>query len=272
MKDSLLANYYEDFHKVLDGLYESNHFLLDRDLESLSLLGKRKRVLEIGCGTGRVLSLSDVEEKYGVDISEFAVKKARSKGIKAQQIDIDSQDLPFRSNYFDGVLIIETLEHLFDPVHTLAEANRVLKNKGVLIVASPNIGYYLCRLSLLAGRFTDFHGTGLLVDEHIRFYTINSLTNLLNKTGFSVEKIAGCPKLAVNLKEKKNSKKRFQDFTNFRVIISSIDKILANKIPSLFAKGLVIKAIKTSKPKYRKNTPVNFLKTGKTYRDHFRVG
>jgi ubiquinone/menaquinone biosynthesis C-methylase UbiE len=49
----------------------------------------------------------------------------------------EAQEIPFESDYFDFVLLIEVLEHVKDPISVLKEVNRVIKEGGFLIMSMP---------------------------------------------------------------------------------------------------------------------------------------
>ena len=254
---NFVKSYYERWHEIVDATYGKEDFLSDRDEIVISLLGRQNRILEVGCGAGRVIGLTNANEKYGIDISKTAIASALKLGINAQVVDVDEENLPFESGYFDGVLAVEILEHVFDPVYVLAEINRVLKEDGVLIVTVPNVGYFKIRLALLFGRFTDFHGSGLVVDEHIRFYTQTSLEKLVKLSGFEIEKVIGTKKgLASRSFRNKVGLKLHDD------IIEDNLRRLRNKLinirPSLFGRGLIIKAVR--KPMFLRNAPLDFRK------------
>jgi len=284
----LVKRFYEDWHKIVDDTYDSAHlFFSDRDEAVISALGAKDRVLELGCGNGRILELCDVKEKYGIDISQIAVSNAIKRGINAKVVNIDAEDLPYESEFFDGLLAIELLEHLFDPVHALAEANRVLNKSGILIVSVPNTGYFKIRLAILFGTFNDFHGNGIIVDEHIRFYTKKSIAKLVKLCGFECQSIIGVSKSIasknfinrINETTKKANKvtllrkliSKAQDGTLARSIFSklksifsiffrNIEGILCNFCPSLFARGIVIIAQKVDSPLYSRNIAVDYRK------------
>lgn len=98
-----------------------------------------KRVLEIGCGDGKLLALlQDGNEVHGVDASGTGVEKCAAKGIPALCLDAGSQPLPFPNDYFDFVIVLETLEHLMNPYYALLEIRRVLKRDAKLICSVPN--------------------------------------------------------------------------------------------------------------------------------------
>jgi SAM-dependent methyltransferase len=79
---------------------------------------RAKRILEIGCGDGKLLSLlRSANEVQGIDASETGVDKCATKGIPALCLDASSQPLPFPNDHFDIVIILETLEHLMNPYY-----------------------------------------------------------------------------------------------------------------------------------------------------------
>jgi len=105
---------------------------------------RRKRVLDLGCGTG--YGTADLAERarlaIGIDISGKAIEYASAHFPKAQFLESSATTLPFAPNSFDVVTAFEVIEHLADWSSLLAEARRVLRPKGVLIVSTPNKLYY----------------------------------------------------------------------------------------------------------------------------------
>jgi SAM-dependent methyltransferase len=73
----------------------------------------------------------------GIDFSTVALSKARQSGIEMVAVDVD-EGLPFKANTFDYVWATDVLEHVFDPIHVVMEASRVLRNGGYLLLAVPN--------------------------------------------------------------------------------------------------------------------------------------
>ena len=98
-----------------------------------------KQILEIGCGDGKLLSLlQPVNLVCGIDVSETGVEKCRQKGIPAHRLDVSSESLPFATDQFDVVIVLETFEHLMNPYYAVLEIRRVLKEQGILICSVPN--------------------------------------------------------------------------------------------------------------------------------------
>lgn len=108
-------------------------------------LSKDSRVLEIGVGTGRVaLPLAaHVHSVVGVDISQKMMQKLRDKQSTeaVEVVQGTALQLPFATDSFDAIVVVHVF-HLIDEMDiALAEAARVLKPDGVLVLgnsASPD--------------------------------------------------------------------------------------------------------------------------------------
>ena len=100
----------------------------------LDVIEPTKNVLEVGCGDGgflKILSTASSQKlACGVDISERALRTAKSSGVEVIRCDIDN-GLPFKNECFEVVLCFDVIEHLFDPDYLLTEAFRVLAWGGV---------------------------------------------------------------------------------------------------------------------------------------------
>lgn len=96
------------------------------------------RVLEVGCGTGiitaKIAALPGVAEAVGVDPSPGFVERARQR-VPGSRFEVaDGRALPFDDACFDGVVFATTLCHVPEPERALAEARRVLRPGGYLLV------------------------------------------------------------------------------------------------------------------------------------------
>ncbi len=129
----------------------------DRAAAILKILANQRagRFLDIGCGDGqltaRVGQAVQAVEIHGVDGQPEAVQRAQRVGIRAVQVDLDREPLPYPCNYFDLALASEVLEHVYDPGGLLAEAHRVLVPGGHFIVTTPILASWYNRLALLLG-------------------------------------------------------------------------------------------------------------------------
>jgi SAM-dependent methyltransferase len=98
------------------------------------------RVLDIGCGIGTyVEKFRALEAKaFGVDVDVERVTRGRhEKNLDTLALSV-SEQLPFATDVFDGVLLHEVIEHVNNDRETIREAHRVAKPGGVVIVFAPN--------------------------------------------------------------------------------------------------------------------------------------
>jgi methionine biosynthesis protein MetW len=156
------------------------------------------RVLQVDCGPG-VLAARLVEQGakvIGTDLSAEAVRRARSRGIAAQQLDLDEAPLPFSADQFDVVLSDSQIEHRVDYAHYLEECVRVLRPGGRLILCVPNTAHWRVRWWLLRGHFpyVEHTPTDWL---HLRFFTLPDLRRLLAERNVRLEIVDGSSSLWV---------------------------------------------------------------------------
>jgi SAM-dependent methyltransferase len=98
-------------------------------------LAPNQRILDIGVGLGRLLKDFSEFERHGLDITFDYLQVARSEGIEV--IFGRVEDMPYRDETFDIVLICDVLEHVLDLYASCAEILRVLKPGGIVIVRVP---------------------------------------------------------------------------------------------------------------------------------------
>jgi len=139
-------------------------------------------VLDLGCGDGLLLGL--LRDKgvsgEGLDISPVSVEMCLRKGIKATVHSFDDP-LPYENASFDTVILLDVLEHVYDPVPLLKEAVRVSRD-GV-IVGVPNFSSFPARLQTLFGRVPENNQPH---KGHIYWFNYNVLCNLAKKTGVTI--------------------------------------------------------------------------------------
>jgi SAM-dependent methyltransferase len=103
-----------------------------------------ERILEVGCGSGsytRELAVAGAR----VTATEFApaqlAQARRNVGALGSKVDFrleDAQELTLPDGSFDKVLLSEVIEHLPAPDRAIAEAARVLRPGGLLVVSTPS--------------------------------------------------------------------------------------------------------------------------------------
>jgi ubiquinone/menaquinone biosynthesis C-methylase UbiE len=104
-------------------------------LERASELCSAGKVLDVGCGTGKMLrSMPACYQRYGIDIDQRIIDFARQKGGGVNYEVGDSNNLPYGDNSFDLVMCHSVLHHLKDPRQTVEEILRVVKPDGAVFI------------------------------------------------------------------------------------------------------------------------------------------
>jgi 2-polyprenyl-3-methyl-5-hydroxy-6-metoxy-1,4-benzoquinol methylase len=146
------------------------------------MLGRKGRVLDIGCGPGFLLR--EFRERgwqvLGTEFTEQAAAHARD----ALRLPIsigDISDLMVEDGSFDAVVMWHVLEHMTDPQSTVARVARLLRPGGIFLCAVPNFGSAEAHFA----RDKWFH---LDVPRHLNHFTLSALRTLLSAHGFMVER------------------------------------------------------------------------------------
>jgi 2-polyprenyl-3-methyl-5-hydroxy-6-metoxy-1,4-benzoquinol methylase len=160
----------------------SFHAVFETLLDRIQRHQPNGELLDVGCGPALLLKVAQ-ERGYrtsGCDISPWAVEYARENGFDVRLGDLESQQ--FESRRFDVVVINHTLEHVTHPLDLLREARRVLTDDGILLVGVPNFDSLMAHL--MRTRWA-----GLLPDQHLWHFTPRTLTMMLQRAGFSCQKM-----------------------------------------------------------------------------------
>jgi 2-polyprenyl-3-methyl-5-hydroxy-6-metoxy-1,4-benzoquinol methylase len=140
----------------------------------------QKRILDVGCAYGFFLDFmrSRGYLPYGVDISFHAVKFAREK-LNLENVFVgELESLNFGEEFFDIVTMFHIIEHLTEPKKSLKEVHRILKKDGILILQFPVIDSLVYKI--YKKKWRQFR-----VPEHTFYFSKNTISLLLKKTGFS---------------------------------------------------------------------------------------
>ncbi|MGH9152500.1 MAG: class I SAM-dependent methyltransferase, partial [Acidimicrobiales bacterium] len=153
----------------------------------IELVGRDKRVLDVGCASGY---LGETLRQQGCTVAgvEYDAEAAEAAKAVLDEVvvgDVGELDLVghFGAGSFDAVVFGDVLEHVVDPAGVLRRLRPLLAPGGAAVVSIPNVAHGAVRLSLMSGRF-DYRPLGLLDDTHLRFFTRDSLHDLLAEAGF----------------------------------------------------------------------------------------
>ncbi|MEM0010911.1 MAG: class I SAM-dependent methyltransferase [Conexivisphaerales archaeon] len=157
-------------------------------------VGRGRRVLDVGCATGYLAEelTEKGNEVYGIEVDSEAAMEAREYYKDVLVADVESlEELPYPEKFFDIVICADVLEHLRKPDRVLRMLKRYLKPEGLLIVSLPNIAYWRVRMNLLLGKF-DYEEVGIMDRTHLRFFTIKTGKELIERCGFKIIKVEYC--------------------------------------------------------------------------------
>lgn len=192
--------YYENPRPLLNDLfklYDSNYFkfLEDHSQDNLEVaklnlrdiefekfektLGLPKKILDVGCEKGTFLTYMKSKgwDVFGVEIGESAyecVKEVKSLDVFHGEL----LEANYKSDYFDVVNLSHVIEHIADPLSTLKECYRILKQGGIIIIATDNFDSFARLIFRKKWRG--------LVPIHIVFFTQRTLKKVLKDIGFEV--------------------------------------------------------------------------------------
>lgn len=107
-----------------------------------------------------------------LDMNLERLKEGKQNYPKLSSVNADAQKIPFCSNSFDVVIILNTLRYIPNPFQVLLETNRVLKNGGVLVL--------ICHNKLCPNTLFDKE------EALIQFLSVTSLVQILNESKFKI--------------------------------------------------------------------------------------
>jgi 2-polyprenyl-3-methyl-5-hydroxy-6-metoxy-1,4-benzoquinol methylase len=155
-------------------------------LEEQHLLGEQRRMIDLGCGNGSVANYLTQKgwDVTGVDPSEEGILQANKNYpyLKLSQGSA-SDDLSGKFGQFPVVLSLEVVEHVYAPREYAGTLFKLCEIGGIVIVSTPFHGYWKNLVLALTCKM-DKHFTALWDFGHIKFWSMKTLTVLLEEAGF----------------------------------------------------------------------------------------
>jgi len=193
-----MSEYQEYGYETADPCH--TFFYIHKPLLSLLDKNTNKCILDLGCGNGYIANylIGQGFNVYGTDASGDGIAIAREKNPDRFFIqDFSTDELP-KELYglkFDTIISTEVIEHLYDPYKFAALCKKILsETKGELIVSTPYHGYFKNLMLSIFNKW-DTHISPLWQGGHIKFWSKNTVTQLLNQNGFKVTDFRGCGRM-----------------------------------------------------------------------------
>jgi SAM-dependent methyltransferase len=193
-------------------------------LDIIPFTGEGK-LLDIGCGNGRYLSILQKLgwQTYGIEQNPSSSEYARTE----LHLNVETGDLlnyKYKDKFFDVITMWHSLEHLYEPIPTLKEVKRILKDDSLLVIAVPNVDSF-------AAKVFKENWYQLEIPIHLIAFSPDSITRMLDIAGFKIKKIyfdrRNSP-LSRSLRNLKDGKYRLlSKLARFKVLIKMFNFILA---------------------------------------------
>jgi 2-polyprenyl-3-methyl-5-hydroxy-6-metoxy-1,4-benzoquinol methylase len=146
-----------------------------------------RSICDLGCGNGhiagRLASLG--YEVTGIDASRSGIRIAQQTYPKVKFIEatIGGSFEHLAMQCFDLVISSDVIEHLYRPSDLLDAACSLLRPGGHLLLGTPYHGYFKNLALAITGRM-DSHFSTLHDGGHIKFFSVNTLSQLLTTHSF----------------------------------------------------------------------------------------
>lgn len=136
-----------------------------------------KKIIEVGCGRGEFLGMLKgfPVEGYGTEHKKELVEIAKGAGLRVDEDFPESEDHVFKNGPFDAFMSFNFLEHQPHPRTYLKAIYNNLCDEGYGLITVPSFEYILEQNSFYE-----------IIPDHIAYYNFDSLTHLLNISGFEV--------------------------------------------------------------------------------------
>lgn len=174
----------------------------------MALQTQTTRIADLGCYPGTLAEL--LRKKYNKQISIDGVGLGLTDEFRAelkdiydniyeveldptnlQQVDIRKpQSIPTDDGAYDIIFAGEVFEHLYSPLHFIAECHRILGENGIVILTTPNICYFgnVCRLLLGKSIHESLKDSHIYLKSnwrpHMRVYASDEIKSLFVDAGF----------------------------------------------------------------------------------------
>ena len=132
-------------------------------------------LLEIGCGPG--LFLDEARSYFGYRVgTEFSVEVAQQASKFADKMLVGGLEQLDETDYFDVIIAISVLEHVYEPIPFLGSICNHLRTQGVAVLVTPNLDSLWRRL--FGSRWPSFK-----IPEHVTYFNPKTLRILGAKSG-----------------------------------------------------------------------------------------
>ena len=167
-----MKNIFDQYWRRYDAWYEKHRFAYLSEVEAIKkVLSKKGKGLEIGVGTGRFASALGISD--GIEPSTKMATIAKNRGINVKIGN--GENLSYKDKEFDYILIAITICFVQEPEKVISEANRVLRDKGKIILGIVDRDSFL-------GKF--YQEKKSIFYKEANFFSVKEIAKLLKDNKF----------------------------------------------------------------------------------------
>ncbi len=147
-------------------------------LTKIKLYKRGGRLLDVGCAMGFFveLALDAGFDAYGIDPSHYAISnRAENLNGRLQMGTVDT--IRFAAKSFDVITMLDVIEHLPDPRRVLKKALTLLKDDGIVVIATGDTDSVYAKI--FKRRWTFYNPP-----QHLHFFSRRIFLKFLLETGF----------------------------------------------------------------------------------------
>src|SRR3989344_3310782 len=194
-------------------------FVINKFKEVAKLIPAKSKILDIGCNDGKLRDFLIDCEYYGLDLNKEIINSMIKNRIKAKQIDLNKDELPFKQERFEYITMLDVLEHIVNPEKLLMDSKNRLNENGKMIITLPNDYHILNKIRFLLNK--PLTENPFAPHGNLHYFSIRDGERFLKKNGFKIIKKIPIPPV-----------KPF-------VIPQSIKNFLGKNFPQTFARDVL---------------------------------
>lgn len=186
------SSYSEKELELIQNKMEQKYLVINDLFHEKDIRINNLKILDIGCGEGWSLKFFNERkwEVLGLEYSDFGCKNFNPDCVDHLMLGDITENIELlisEMKKFDIIWLSNVLEHVIDPELLLKQARKLINEKGILVVQAPN-DFSQLQIHLLENKFID-RAAWIAEPDHISYFGIDSLINLMEFTGWEKEKI-----------------------------------------------------------------------------------
>ena len=188
-----------------------------------TLIKNLTTVLDVGCASGELgIALDKMKscKVYGIDNSIRHIATARSCGSYEEVFNINLDEnygkmLDDYNEFFDCIIIGDTLQHLKNPQLVLGKLKKLLKEDGCMLISVPNFAHASIKGDLLNNDCTSCRDNDFINMQPMKIFTCKNLPSFLSDINLRIDNLKFTYKNLAGIKNTKTYSKLPDNIINY---------------------------------------------------------